>query len=150
ARLSRLPVAPPRGEHSTGQHPVDRARSELGIRARGLLAAVSEDRGPLARSRALGDQIGELAGEAALAGLRSRAERGDSSDSIRAGFHRSIAGPHSGAHSDAMGRYRSRSVASRPPRTGNFDAATYSINLPFRRGGQRKTPPATDGNSSVI
>ena len=56
--------APPprRGEHSARQQSVGRTRPGSGISPRGVLAPVPEDRWPVARSRALGDSGGRVAG----------------------------------------------------------------------------------------
>ena len=48
--------APAGGEHPAREPGVDRAGEALRVRARGVLAALPEDRRPLARPRALGAQ----------------------------------------------------------------------------------------------
>ena len=54
--------APRRGEHPADQRPIDRARPGCRVPPRGLLAPLPEDRGSLARPRALGDPRRGLAG----------------------------------------------------------------------------------------
>ena len=53
--VPEAPTAPDRGQHPAGQSSLDRAGARRRLRARGLLAALPEDRRPVARPRAVGD-----------------------------------------------------------------------------------------------